>query len=314
MSKIEVGDCREILTRWADEGVQVQTCVTSPPYLGLRDYGIADQLGMEPTMAEYVSNLVDVFRCVWRVLRDDGTLWIVLGDSYTGSGKEKVGKSGYKDGRKNRLERLTVGGVSGFKPKNLMGVPWRVAIALQADGWVLRNDIIWHKPNPMPTSVTDRCTNSHEHVFLFAKKSPYYFDNEAIKEPSAGLGATAIRFGGSKYGDSDDPKHITKSGNAYTDNGTRNKRDVWTVATKPTKECHFATFPPKLIEPCILAGSRPGDTVLDPFMGAGTTATVAIKHGREYLGCELNPEYKKISDRRIAQAHADAPTLFQEVE
>ena len=276
--KILVGDCLEQMAHI--ESQSVQTCVTSPPYWGLRDYGHDGQMGLEKTPDEYVANLVEVFAEVRRVLKDDGTLWLNLGDSY------------------------------GLKPKDLIGIPWRVAFALQADGWYLRQDIIWAKPNPMPESVKDRCTKSHEYLFLLSKSPKYYYDNEAIKEPSLGLGKTAIRFGGNKYGDSDDPKHATKSGNEYTDSGKRNKRDVWTINTKPFKGAHFATMPEALVEPCVLAGSREGDIVLDPFLGSGTVAVVAERYRRNWIGCELNPDYAAIAEVRIASAQPEQ-SLFE---
>ena len=257
------------------------------------------QIGLEQDPDDFVAQLVAVFREVKRVLRDDGTLWLNIGDSYSGSGKGPAGNLG-KTHNERHLEHKTGGLIpSGTKPKDLVGIPWMLAFALRADGWYLRQDIIWHKPNPMPESVTDRCTKSHEYIFLLSKSPRYYYDNEAIKEPSANLGKTAIKFGGNKYGDSDDPKHATKSGNEYTDAGTRNKRDVWTVSTRPFKGAHFATFPPALIEPCILAGCPEGGTVLDPFFGAGTTGLVAQRHNRKWVGCELNPEYAAIAQARI---------------
>jgi DNA modification methylase len=247
----------------------------------LRDYGNNKQIGLEKNPDEFIAELVDVFREIKRVLRDDGTLWVNMGDSYAGGIKGGDLKS------------------SGLKSKDLVGIPWMLAFALRADGWYLRQDIIWHKPNPMPESVRDRCTKAHEYVFLLSKSDKYYFDTEAMQEPSAGLGKTKIRFGGKKYGDSDDPKHATKSGNEYTDSGTRNKRSVWSITAKPFKGAHFATFPPALIEPCILAGCPEGGVVIDPFFGAGTTGLVAQRHGREWIGCELNPEYAAIAQTRI---------------
>ena len=272
------------------------------------------QLGLEETPDAYVANMVAVFRAVRRVLRDDGTLWLNLGDSYSGAaGGNNRGEGA--GGGKERGKAMGFGTLpkrkdleGGLKHKDLAGIPWRVAFALQADGWYLRQDIIWHKPNPMPESVTDRCTKAHEYIFLLTKSQKYAYDAEAIKEPSisfkdVGDGkATKIKFGGNKYGDSDDPKHQTKSGNEYTDNGKRNKRSVWTVTTKPYSEAHFATFPPELIEPCILAGSAPDTLVLDPFNGAGTTGVVSIQNSRRYIGIELNPEYLEMSRKRIQQA------------
>jgi DNA modification methylase len=298
MNKIEFGDCRETMRRWASEGIKAQMCVTSPPYFGLRDYGHDGQIGLEQTPEEYIAAMVEVFRCVRDVLADDGTLWLNIGDSY-GPGKQ------------------------------LLGVPWRVALALQADDWLLRQDIIWHKPNPMPESVRDRCTKAHEYIFLMSKSERYYYDAEAIAQPLAetskqrlaqpnlanqkgsgrvpgktngNMKAVGPRFGGNKYGDDDREESRTKSGNEWAgSSGKANRRSVWTVATRPYKGAHFATFPPALIEPCILAGSRSGDIVLDPFIGSGTTAQVAMQHGRAYLGCELNPDYKELQDQRISQ-------------
>jgi DNA modification methylase len=281
-----------------------QTCVTSPPYWGLRDYGADGQIGLEDSPDAFVERLVEVFREVMRVLRDDGTLWLNLGDSYNtaqAGNKQPTGisqKGGRWDGGAVKHGR---GLHASLKPKDLCGIPWRVAFALQADGWYLRSDIIWHKPNPMPESVTDRPTKSHEYVFLLSKSPRYYYDAEAVKEASLNLGITDIRFGDNKYGDSDDPKHATKSGNKYVDSGKRNARSVWTITTKPYAEAHFATFPTELPERCIKAGSRPGDTVLDPFMGSGTTAWVARHLGRQAVGCELNAEYLDIAARRLQQ-------------
>ena len=277
-SVILLGDVRQRLSE-IPEG-SVRTCITSPPYFGLRDYGVEGQIGLEQTPDAYVAEMVSVFREVWRVLADDGTLWLNIGDSY---GKEK----------------------------QLIGIPWKVAFALQADGWYLRSDIIWAKPNPMPESVTDRCTKSHEYVFLLSKSPRYYYDHEAIKEESVtNTEGQSIRFGGSKYGDSTDPKNATKSGNIYEDTGKRNKRDVWTINTKPFKGAHFAVMPEALVEPCVLAGSAEGDTVLDPFTGSGTVAVVANRHGRNFVGTELNPEYAEIAKARIKD---DSPML-NEVE
>ena len=304
---ILVGDVRQRLSDIADGSVQC--CVTSPPYWGLRDYGNGDQIGLEQTPEAYVAELVAVFREVWRVMRDDGVLWLNIGDSYAGSGKGPAGNLGATHNERH-LEHVHSKIVpSGLKPKDLVGIPWRVAFALQADGWYLRQDIIWAKPNPMPESVTDRCTKSHEYLFLLTKSAKYYFDNVAIKEPSANLGTTKIKFGGTKYGDSNDPKHATKSGNEYIDSGTRNKRSVWTITTKPFRGAHFAVMPEALVEPCILASSRSNDLVLDPFTGSGTVAVVALKHGRNFVGVELNPEYAEIAKNRIQTSQP----MFNEV-
>jgi len=317
---IITGDCLEVMKTL--ENKSVQTCITSPPYWSLRDYGVDGQMGLENTPEEYVAKMVEVFREVRRVLRDNGTLWLNLGDSYAanrgGSPMPAETLAGGVSGRGDKVANR--GRESGFTPnpdpashglkhKDLIGIPWRVAFALQSDGWYLRQDIIWHKPNPMPESVTDRCTKAHEYIFLMSKSASYYYNNEAIKEPSANLGKTAIKFGGNKYGDSDDTKHATKSGNEYTDTGTRNKRDVWTVPNRPFKESHFATFPPQLIEPCVKAGSKAGDTILDPFSGAGTTGLVAFQHEREFIGIELNPEYAEIATRRIEHERSLTPLL-----
>jgi DNA modification methylase len=274
----------------------------------LRDYGNQGQLGLESTPEAYVENMVAVFREVRRVLADDGVCWLNLGDSYNGSGGAggDYSPGGLKEGQPKYPGRK----VASLKPKDLVGIPWRVAFSLQADGWWLRQDIIWHKPNPMPESVTDRCTKAHEYLFMFTKSSRYYFDNQSIKEPLMDLGKTKIKFGGSKYGDSKDPKHATKSGNEYTDNGLRNKRTVWSITTKPFKGAHFAVMPEALCEPPILATSREGDLVLDPFTGSGTVAVVALRHGRNFIGTELNEDYAEIARERIINSNP----MFNEVE
>lgn len=338
MNTIEFGDCRDTMRRWAVDGVKVQMCVTSPPYFGLRDYGHEGQIGLEQTPGEYIAAMVEVFRCVWDVLADDGTLWLNLGDSYYGAGqrgdqfgtKAPQPKWADKGNAERGHKRGTPHPEHGLKFKDLIGIPWRVALALQLDGWYLRQDIIWHKPNPMPESVRDRCTKAHEYLFLLSKSDRYYFDSESIATPLAetskarlsqpnlanqagsdrvpgktngNMKAVGPRFGGNKYGDDDRAESRTKSGNKWENTGGKaNRRSVWTVATRPYKGAHFATFPPALIEPCILAGSRPNDIVLDPFMGSGTTAQVALQHGRQYLGCELNPAYEALQQERIAKA------------
>jgi DNA modification methylase len=303
---IEIGDCRDIMRRWASEGVKAQTCVTSPPYFGLRDYGHDGQIGLEQTPEQYIAAMVEVFRCVRDVLADDGTLWLNLGDSYGAVGGNTY--AGFNErwsgtGGVGSKQDATLAGVTdrkintGLKPKNLLGIPWRVALALQDDGWVLRQDIIWHKPNPMPESVRDRCTKAHEYIFLLSKSERYYFDSEAMKEPAAQPERVRNdKIGGNK---GDDVHH--SPGGQFTGSATRNRRSVWTVATRPYSGAHFATYPPELIEPCILAGSRPGDTVLDPFMGSGTTAQVAQDLGRKAIGCELNPDYVALQSERAAQ-------------
>jgi DNA modification methylase len=298
---IEFGDCRGIMRAWKTEGIRAQMCVTSPPYFGLRDYGHEGQIGLEQTPEQYIAAMVEVFRCVRDVLSDDGTLWLNIGDSYAGAGysnHKNTGGTQREDGGKQRHLSGT-----GVKNKDLIGIPWLLAFALRADGWYLRQDIIWHKPNPMPESVRDRCTKAHEYIFLLSKSEKYFFDSEAIKEP-AKVSSEGIRFGGKKYGDNDDPKYVTRSGNVSKEYDKANKRSVWQVVTRPYKGAHFATFPPALIEPCILAGSRPNDIVLDPFMGSGTTAQVAIEHGRQYIGCELNEKYWPLQEKRILGARA----------
>ena len=369
------------MRRWAAEGVKVQTCVTSPPYFGLRDYGHERQIGLEQTPEEYIAAMVEVFRCVWDVLADDGTLWLNIGDSYNTQPAGNVTPSGFSQTRPSRIsgngdqETVKTGRqlIPGIKKKDLIGIPWMLAFALRADGWYLRQDIIWHKPNPMPESVRDRCTKAHEYIFLLSKSQKYFFDSEAIKED-----AKWERWGDQtvKKEQQGTAKWIgNKSKEELQALGKKNRRSVWTVTTKPFKGAHFATFPPDLIEPCILAGSsekghcpecgekwirqvektksfesgsgksgnqiqgkqdlkasdtnstpdiRMGpvihtktigwepscscgydpipDIVLDPFMGSGTTAQVAIQNGRQYLGCELNPEYKALQDERIVKA------------
>lgn len=348
------GDCRETLKTLPDESVHC--CVTSPPYFGLRDYGCDGQLGLEATPEEFIAKLVEVFREVRRVLRDDGTLWVNMGDSYSTHAAGKVA---------NPMAKSTLAGVktqevanessraqgaylkcASLPEKNLIGVPWMLAFALRADGWYLRQDIIWSKPNPMPESVRDRCTKAHEYLFLLSKSPRYYFDSAAMQEPAKPESAARYNydFGGAKA------EHLTaeeangpgtrtrpigkrqqkaysfarttategKPGSpaqhredredvAYI--GTRNKRSVWEVATQPFAEAHFATFPPALIEPCILAGAPQGGTVLDPFGGAGTTGLVADRLQRDAILCELNPQYIEIAERRI---RGDAP-LFADI-
>jgi DNA modification methylase len=314
MNKIEFGDCRDTMRRWAADGVKAQMCVTSPPYFGLRDYGHEGQIGLEHTPEEYIAAMVEVFRCVRDVLADDGTLWLNIGDSYVATGGDyKNGSQGKtsivgKTSPENvpgfgRVERRKAMEAGGLKQKDLIGIPWMLAFALRADGWYLRQDIIWHKPNPMPESVRDRCTKAHEYIFLLSKSERYFFDSEAMKEPVAA--STLERLNQptleQQAGSSRVPGKTNGNMKAVGSTDTRNKRSVWTVATRPYKGAHFATFPPALIEPCILAGSRPGDIVLDPFMGSGTTAAVALQHERQYLGCELNPDYGLLQQERINQ-------------
>ena len=301
MNKIEFGDCRETMRKWAAEGVKVQTCVTSPPYFGLRDYGHEGQIGLEQTPEQYIAAMVEVFRCVKDVLADDGTLWLNIGDSYASGGRKTRDPGQSKlhpafTGEANATTSFRPDDGEGVKPKDLIGIPWMLAFALRADGWYLRQDIIWHKPNPMPESVRDRCTKAHEYIFLLSKSERYFFNSEAMQEPATGRdpgNVTPHKHAGERFAE-------TKANLASVGaRETRNRRSVWTVATKPYKGAHFATFPTALIEPCILAGSRPNDIVLDPFMGSGTTAAVAIQHGRQYLGCELNPEYGALQEQRL---------------
>ena len=306
------GDCLQQLATLP--AASVQCCVTSPPYWGLRDYGTAGQLGLEATPDEYVANMVAVFSEVRRVLRDDGTLWLNLGDSYVAPNGRSSGGT-YGRGPNSQLAHMQdaqeIGVIKtwGDLPaKNLVGIPWRVAFALQADGWYLRQDIIWHKPNPMPESVTDRCTKAHEYIFLLTKSARYYYDNEAVKEESfTTVNRKTLETDEYKNGKTPSEvvgRAVQRGGKslAYAyPNGIpfRNKRSVWTVTTKPFKGAHFATFPPDLIEPCILAGSAADTLVIDPFSGAGTTGVVAVQHGRRYIGIELNPQYLEMSRKRI---------------
>ncbi|MGP1348485.1 MAG: DNA-methyltransferase [Stomatobaculum sp.] len=309
--QIITSDALEALRRLPDECCS--TCVTSPPYFGLRDYGVPGQLGLEENPDEYVGKLVKIFREVLRVLRDDGTLWLNMGDSYaTRSGNQPPTNTRNSCGHTAKKTPI------GYKYKDLIGIPWLLAFALRADGWYLRADIIWQKPNAMPESCKDRPTRAHEYVFLLSKAQRYYYDAEAIKEPAVGYpGSTnpnARRKGNAR---------TFRGGNAYTHDkaknngaaiereshglqpnatGKRNRRSVWTIATRPHIGAHFATFPEDLVRPCILAGSKKGDTVLDPFMGSGTTGAVAIQEGRDFIGIEINPEYSEMSRQRITAA------------
>jgi DNA modification methylase len=293
---ILVGDCVARLREFAEGSARC--CITSPPYYGLRDYGVAGQIGAEQTPEEYVARLVEVFREVRRVLTDDGTLWLNLGDSY---GRENgPGNSGAR-GKNNPAALPQRRAIKGIKQKDLIGIPWMVAFALRGDGWYLRSDIIWHKPNVMPESVRDRPTKAHEYLFLFSKSPDYYYDADAIREPFVGTN-DHDRTGG-RYR----PPGQTPHGRDGSNRGTvqangRNRRTVWSINTKPFRGAHFAVFPTALVEPCVLAGSARGDTVLDPFMGSGTTCVVAAKHGRAFAGTELNPEYVALARSRIRDA------------
>jgi len=293
------GDCRETLKEFTGKA---RMCVTSPPYYGLRDYGGEDnQIGQEQSPEEYIETMVDVFRSVRDVLTDDGTLWLNIGDSYynyrpgKGQALNKQSVSNTKQDlpdecprRGNKLE--------GLKEKDLIGIPWMLAFALRADGWYLRQDIIWHKPNPMPESVRDRCTKAHEYIFLLSKSKYYHYDNEAIKEPVKQDWGTRNRTNGKYHNPGTGLQPHSGLTKSYT---KRNKRSVWSVNKKPYKGAHFATYPEELIQPCILAGSEKNDIILDPFMGSGTTAVVAKSLGRHYIGCELHEDYGKLIQKRL---------------
>ena len=302
------GDCRDTLKNLTN--LSVQTCITSPPYYGLRDYGGEEsQIGQEQTPEDYINELVEVFRVVKDKLKDDGTLWINIGDSYynyrpskgKSYPKQTVSKTkqdlpDYSSKRNNKLSNL--------KEKDLIGIPWMLAFALRQDGWYLRQDIIWHKPNPMPESVKDRCTKSHEYIFLLSKNKKYYYDNEAIKEPVKQDWGTRNRTNG-KYHNSG--SGLSPHSGLTKSYDRKNKRDVWSVTNKPYKDAHFAVFPPDLIRPCILAGSKEGDIVLDPFMGSGTTAMVAKSSSRHFIGCELHKQYDKLIWKRLNDVTVQQP-------
>ena len=346
INTIICGDCLEVMRTWPEKSINC--CVTSPPYWGLRDYGVDGQIGLEATPEEFIAKMVEVFAEVRRVLRDDGTLWLNLGDSYNNF-RSQMGPGQAVHGRDKLNGKPDVKsktrGVHTLKEKDLCGIPWRVALALQADGWYLRQDIIWHKPNPMPESVTDRCTKAHEYIFLLTKKPRYYYDADVIKEPceSANPDSNSYRANGKSdsrkkhaiyckecngSGDGIDGEsgteceacggtglaNIGKAKTAVKNEGFwipsesgRNKRSVWTVSTKPYREAHFATFPPDLIDPCILAGCPKGGVVLDPFMGSGTVAEVAIKNGRNYVGTELSQDYMQFNHERTQAAETGIP-------
>jgi site-specific DNA-methyltransferase (adenine-specific) len=300
------GDCVELLNKIEDQSIN--TCITSPPYWGLRDYGVDGQLGLEETAEEFIEGMVRVFSEVKRVLRDDGTLWLNMGDSYAmtsirGKDSKFSGHLGSMKhwGKEGSIQLGKRNLPFNLKPKNLIGMPWRLALALQADGWYLRQDIIWHKPNPMPESVRDRCTKSHEYIFLLSKKPKYYYDHEAIKENSVRAGSIPK---GKKYSSelADNKiggKHTRETLNEKPVAAKKNKRSVWKVSTKPFKGAHFATFPKDLIEPCVLAGCPESGTVLDPFGGSGTTGIVAAQHNRNAVLLELNQEYIDLAKERI---------------
>lgn len=300
-NKIEFGDCRDTMRRWKEQGIKAQTCVTSPPYFGLRDYGHEGQIGLEETPEQYIAAMVEVFRCVWDVLEDDGTLWLNIGDSYmtTPAGnKTWVDFGSNKNYENHKIHSLVKKKIDGVKTKDLIGIPWMLAFALRADGWYLRQDIIWHKPNPMPESVRDRCTKAHEYIFLMSKSQKYYYDADSIKDPVKQDWGTRDRTDGKYHNEGSGLQPHSGLEKSYE---MANKRSVWTVNTKPYKGAHFAVFPQELIEPCILAGAPEGGIVLDPFMGSGTTAQVAQNLGRTYLGCELNAEYAPLQAERTKQ-------------
>lgn len=331
---IHLGDCLDVLKTLPDNSIDC--CVTSPPYYALRDYGIEGQLGLENTPEEYIAKMTEVFMEVYRVLKTEGTLWLNIGDSYWGGGWRNAQFNEHSGDLQKGSKGTYCGesmpackGVQGvYKPKDLIGIPWMLAFSLRNAGWYLRQDIIWHKPNPMPESVTDRCTKSHEYIFLFSKSQKYYFDYEAIQEPCTDQNRTNFQSGSRSNGINKDrndndlgersknwkPKtkncqydgqrpnsiHLRREAGLLDETYTvRNKRDVWQVNVKPYKGAHFATYPPDLVRPCILAGCPVGGVVLDPFMGSGTTALVAKGIGRDYIGIELNPEYKAIAERRL---------------
>ena len=319
---ILVGDCIDMMRTLPDQSVH--TCITSPPYFGLRDYGVDGQIGLEASPREFIDNLVAVFREVRRVLRDDGTAWVNMGDSYAGSwgaqgrpqGKGQMSGRSVTSARQINAHPVFQSGTGvrgsemGMKPKDLMGIPWRLAFALQDDGWYLRQDIIWHKPNPMPESIKDRCTKAHEYVFLLSKGPRYYFNQAAIREPARAQAAPEsasrrnsfarqTKYTEGEHGQTGQHRE-TRADVLYDE--TRNKRSVWTVATASFKGAHFATFPPDLVRPCVLAGAPRGGLVLDPFGGAGTTALVAMQEGRGSVICELNPEYAALARQRLDMA------------
>ena len=289
------------MRRWKEQGVKAQTCVTSPPYYGLRDYGHEGQIGLEETPEEYIRAMVEVFRCVWDVLEDDGTLWVNIGDSYNSPGPSNHGKSKlvHQGSSEEKWKQPTTKKIDGLKTKDLIGIPWMLAFALRADGWYLRQDIIWHKPNPMPESVQDRCTKAHEYIFLMSKSQKYYYDIDSIKENAHTTDTSDRNRDESRLNNT--PGRTRMAGLTTNHYEKKNKRSVWTVTTKPYEGAHFAVFPQDLIEPCILAGAPVGGIVLDPFMGSGTTAQVAQHLGRQYLGCELNLDYKPLQNKRLSQ-------------
>lgn len=331
------GDAIEQMQVMQRQGIKAQTCVTSPPYWQLRDYHMQGQIGMETSLDEYIERLVETFSMVRDVLSDDGTLWLNIGDKYAGthSGTRNVNKWPKQSKNKGSVKVATPK-ICGIKNKDLIGIPWLLAFALRSDGWYLRAENIWHKTNPMPESVTDRPTKAHEQIFLLSKKPSYYFDHEAVRtkyqassvqrynqdienqQGSKRANAGAKTNGTMKAVGSDRIRDSLTEHQGFKEkwdgmtlseqrsNGA-NIRSVWTVATKPYRQAHFATFPPELIKPCVLAGSKPGDIVLDPFMGSGTTAQVAIELGRQWIGCELNPDYIQLQHERLSHVTQGMP-------
>lgn len=334
LDKIHVGDCRQLMRAMAADGVKVNSIVTSPPYYGLRDYGVDGQIGLEDSLGAWLDAMVEVFDCARDVLADDGTLWLNLGDSHASSGGSgHQGKHGCRAGRANTQKTLLgdTAAKAGVKPKSKLGQPWRCALELEASGWYLRQDIIWQKPNPMPESAKDRPTTAHEYIFLLSKSERYHYDAAAIAEPvtsgaharGKGVNPKAAKVSGWASGDT--PHTSVAHARAKEGSATkfaqaprskqndsfsaavvglvesRNSRSVWTIPTEPTSFAHFACFPRELPRRCILAGSRPGDVILDPFMGSGTTAEVALSLGRRFIGCELNPEYAAMFETHRSQ-------------
>lgn len=312
MGKIIIADALSGLKTLPD--CSVNMCVTSPPYYNLRDYGVNGQIGTEATPEEYIARLTEIFHEVRRVLKDDGTLWIVISDSYAGSGKGR-NANGESNSHTGRLQVSNRGTFKGklvktvskrCKPKDLIGIPWMLAFSLRDDGWYLRSDIIWEKPNVFPESVKDRCTRSYEHIFMFSKSRSYYYNADAIKEPVSAVSIKRSCYGWHGKGDNGNGNYAglggcDKMGERMVNPKGRNKRDVWRINTCSYSEAHFATYPPELIRPCIKAGSREGGTVLDPFIGSGTTAQVAIEEGRDYIGIELQPDYEPLISSRISK-------------
>ena len=293
IDKIYQGDSLGVLKTFEEN--TIDCCVTSPPYYALRDYGVDGQIGLEETPEKYIERLTEVFKEVHRVLKPNGTMWLNIGDSYAGNcSVTSTGRCGMGKPR----ERIDHRVFDGIKPKDLIGIPWMLAFSLRNAGWYLRQDIIWHKPNPMPESVTDRCTKSHEYIFLMSKSQKYYFDYEAIQEEATSSKSRTkdCQYDGQKPNTMHLKREMGGADEAYV---VRNKRDVWSINVMPNKEAHFATYPPKLVSTCILAGCPEGGIVLDPFMGSGTTGIVANKLGRHYVGIELNPQYVEMAKRRI---------------